>query len=39
VKDEEEKLSVELPSKKYRVEAKEFSYGLAGNPEFRFKIN
>ncbi|HZX63448.1 MAG TPA: DNA polymerase III subunit alpha [Bacteroidales bacterium] len=39
VKDEEEKLSVELPSKKFRVEAKEFSRGLAEAPEFSFKIN
>ena len=39
VKDEEEKLSVELPSKKLRVEAKEFSRGLAEAPEFSFKIN
>jgi DNA polymerase-3 subunit alpha len=39
VKDEEEKLSVELPSKKFRVEAKEFSRGLAEATEFSFKIN
>ncbi|MCX6248872.1 MAG: DNA polymerase III subunit alpha [Bacteroidetes bacterium] len=39
VKDEEEKLSIELPSKKIRVEAKEFSRGLAETPEFSFKIN
>jgi DNA polymerase-3 subunit alpha len=39
VKDEEEKLSVELPSKKFRVEAKEFSRELAETPEFSFKIN
>lgn len=39
VKDEEEKLSIELPSKNIRVEAKEFSLGLAETPEFSFKIN
>jgi DNA polymerase-3 subunit alpha len=39
VKDEEEKLSVDLPSKKFRVEAKEFSRALAEAPEFSFKIN
>ena len=39
VKDETEKLSIELPSKKFRVEAKEFSRGLAEAPEFSFKIN
>jgi DNA polymerase III subunit alpha len=39
VKDEEEKLSVELPSKKFRVEAKEFSRELAETTEFSFKIN
>ena len=39
VKDEEEKLSVEIPSKKFRVEAKEFSRGLEAFPEFSFKIN
>jgi len=39
VKDEEEKLSVELPSTKLRVEAKGFSRGLAEATEFSFKIN
>jgi DNA polymerase-3 subunit alpha len=39
VKDEEEKLCVELPSKKLRVEAKEFSRGLTGDHEFSFRIN
>jgi DNA polymerase-3 subunit alpha len=39
VKDEAEKLSVELPSKKIHVEAKEFSRGLADAPVFSFKIN
>jgi DNA polymerase-3 subunit alpha len=39
VKDEEEKLNVELPSKKFRVEAKEFSRGLTGDHEFSFRIN
>jgi hypothetical protein len=39
VKEEEEKLSIELPSKKFRVDAKEFSKELAKAPEFSFKIN
>lgn len=39
IKDEEEKLSIELPSKKIRVEAKDFSKELAPCPEFSFKIN
>jgi DNA polymerase-3 subunit alpha len=39
VKDDEERLCVELPSKKFRVEAKEFSRGLTGSPDFSFKIN
>jgi DNA polymerase-3 subunit alpha len=39
VKDEDEKLSIELPSKGYRVEAKEFSHELDGIGEFSFKIN
>jgi DNA polymerase III subunit alpha len=39
VKDEEERLSIELPSKKFHVEAKEFSRGLAEAPAFSFKIN
>ena len=39
VKDEEEKLCIELPSKKFRVEAKAFSHGLTGAHEFSFKIN
>jgi DNA polymerase III subunit alpha len=39
IQDEEEKLSIEIPSKKFRVEAKEFSHHLALTPEFSFKIN
>jgi DNA polymerase-3 subunit alpha len=39
VMDEEEKLCVELPSKKFRVEAKEFSRGLTGDHGFSFRIN
>ena len=37
--DEEEKLCIELPSKKFKVEAKAFSQGLTGDHEFSFKIN
>jgi DNA polymerase III subunit alpha len=37
--DEEEKLIIDLPSKKIRVEGKEFSRALAKFPEIGFKIN
>lgn len=39
VKDEEEKLCIELSSKKFRVEAKEFSRELSESLLFGFKIN
>ncbi|MCX6243120.1 MAG: DNA polymerase III subunit alpha [Bacteroidetes bacterium] len=39
VKDEEEKLNIELPSKKFRVEGKEFSKALAEFPDIGVKIN
>ena len=39
VKDEEEKLCIELPSKKFRVEAKAFSRDLSEALQFSFKIN
>jgi DNA polymerase-3 subunit alpha len=39
LKDEEEKLYIELPSKKFRVEAKAFSQELSESLQLSFKIN
>ncbi len=39
VKDDEEKLNVELPSKKFRVEAKSFILDMNRYPEIQMKIN
>ena len=39
VRDEDEKLSVELPSVKIRVDAKEFALALSDYPELAFRIN
>ena len=39
IKDDEEKLNVELPSKKFRVEAKEFVLEMNRYPEIQMKIN
>ena len=39
IKDEEEKLNVELPSKKFRIDAKELALELNKFPEIQVKIN